>query len=548
MSVEIPKISVAFGGYGIPQGDVIQCRVHLGCTKEVSSFELLLQNWYGKYSPSGSIPLAVGMDGSISIGRGSNVPQIITCRIENIKHESTPTEFYTHVSGRCWGERLFRRVVTKIYSDTKGEDIVKDLIDNYVGLIHARDSTELIEDTDTTYTKLEYENTPVFDILKYIADSADKQGVIGYDFRITPDAKFEFFPRNSKTSPLSLSEKIEEYEYCKDIHGIRNRITVYGAAGRINPPNKDTWTDPTQDPPEDWVAGTWTTLSRSTDRKLNAYSVQGYCASASDHRTVPEMTRQNIGALPCSYPADHYKKLNFWMKWLNSENYKPWYMQISLYSATLEAVHAFLEPEDLPEQDQWKLITLPLGPKHTADDYSETWWGTMGHEGWSQINKIRFLIIWDPIPGGNGTLRIDGLHFSESRWANTQEDTGSINAYGLRELAEVDEELYSDNECMLRAKALLAHLKDPAEHLTIRSTVIDYGNTPILPADKIYVELPNENVSGYFRIESVEYFVDAKTQTLEVTLELGRETPLLADYLYALRSKTDHLSRTKMGR
>jgi hypothetical protein len=128
-----------------------------------------------------------------------------------------------------------------------------------------------------------------------------------------------------------------------------------------------------------------------------------------------------------------------------------------------------------------------------------------------------------------------------------QQDTASQNAYGLRELVEVDEELHSDNECLLRAKALLVHLKDPVEHLTLRSTVIDYGNTPLLPGDKIHVTLPNENVDADYRIISVEYRVFAKEQTLEITLELGKEPSLLADYLYALRSKTASLARTKAG-
>jgi hypothetical protein len=88
--------------------------------------------------------------------------------------------------------------VTKTYENKKGEEIVKDLLDYYVGLSHVRDGTELVEATDTTYTKLEYENTPVFDILKYIAESADKQGVIGFDFRVAPDGKFEFFPKTAK--------------------------------------------------------------------------------------------------------------------------------------------------------------------------------------------------------------------------------------------------------------------------------------------------------------------------------------------------------------
>jgi len=58
----------------------------------------------------------------------------------------------------------------------------------------------------------------------------------------------------------------------------------------------------------------------------------------------------------------------------------------------------------------------------------------------------------------------------------------------------------------------------------------------------------NNCTDADFRILSVEYFVDAGTQTLELGLELGREQPFLADYLYALRSKVDSLSRHKIGR
>jgi hypothetical protein len=240
-------MAVAFGQYGIPQADIVECRVHLGCTKEVSSFELLLQNWDKKYSPGGSIPLSVGLEGHIDIGRGNNVPQIIACRIESLRYESTPMENYVRFSGRCLGERLFRRVFTGTFQWLKGETIVKYLLDNYVGLSHNRGGTELVEATDTTYSKLEYENTPIWDIIRYIAGSADKSGVIGFDFRVAPDGKFEFFPRNSKTSPVSLSELIEEYEYRKDIGRIRNKIYVYGAAEKKQPSdvNEDGWTEST---------------------------------------------------------------------------------------------------------------------------------------------------------------------------------------------------------------------------------------------------------------------------------------------------------------
>lgn len=173
-------------------------------------------------------------------------------------------------------------------------------------------------------------------------------------------------------------------------------------------------------------------------------------------------------------------------------------------------------------------------------------WDVESGFDWTRIAVVRFDCWFSG--AGTGSFWIDGLHFGGRRYGSTQKDGGSQSVYGLRELVEVDEELYSDNECVLRAKALLACLKDRAESLTIRSTVIDYGNSPLLPGDKIHVVLPNENVDADFRILSVEYHVDARTQMLEIVLELGREARLLADYLFALRSKTDHLSRYKIAR
>ncbi|MCW4010635.1 MAG: hypothetical protein NWF05_08450 [Candidatus Bathyarchaeota archaeon] len=52
-----------------------------------------------------------------------------------------------------------------------------------------------------------------------------------------------------------------------------------------------------------------------------------------------------------------------------------------------------------------------------------------------------------------------------------------------------------------------------------------------------------EGVDADFRVLSVEYHVDGAAQMLETTLSLGREAPLMADYVYALRAKTDSLSQ-----
>jgi hypothetical protein len=91
-------------------------------------------------------------------------------------------------------------------------------------------------------------------------------------------------------------------------------------------------------------------------------------------------------------------------------------------------------------------------------------------------------------------------------------------------------------------------LSNPAEYIRVTSDVIDYGTTPILAGDKILISLPNENIDGYYRVLAAEYRLIAESQTLETTLELGKEPPLLADYLYALKVKTANVARYKIAR
>jgi hypothetical protein len=527
VSVNAPVAAIVFGGVAPPQGDVVELRVHLGCTREVGSFEVLLQNWGGKYSPNGATPITVGLDGSLSVGRGGSCPLLMTCRVEGVKYESTPVESYVRVSGRCWGERLFRRVISKTYEAQKGEEIVKDLLDYYVGLSHVRGGTELVEATDTTYTRLEYQDTPVIDILRYVAESADNAGVIGYDFRVAPDGKFEFFPRNSKASSVSLSEKIEQSEYGRDIHRVRNSVTVYGVADKSLPLDKDAWTESLSPGDGSWTATSGSVSFDGTVEVLGAGSVK--------------TTAESLSYAGCLFTldagkevnAEQYPVLNLWLSRDGSFNGN---VNLTLFDgADRAAWHEFtVGPE------RWFQTQVRVGSAE-----ADVWQVESGFD-WASLKKVRVVCWFDG--EGTGSFWVDGLFFGGCRYSTVQEDSGSQGSYGLRELVEVDEELWSDAECESRAKALLSSLKDPAEQLTLRSTVVDYGAAPLLAGDTVRVTLPNEGVNGDFRVLSVEYNVDARTQTLETVLELGREKPLLADYVFRLKSKTDSLSRYKLAR
>lgn len=527
MSDNQPSVAIVWGSITPPQGDVVWLRLHLGCTKEVGSFEALLQNWNGKYSPNGAYPITVGLDGNIYVGRAATCPVLMTCRVESIKYESTSTENFLRVSGRCWGERLFRRVVTKTYENKKGEEIVKDLLDYYVGLSHVRNSVELVEYTDTTYTKLEYSDTPVIDILHEIADSADHSGVIGFDFRVAPDGKFEFFPKGSKTSAVSLTDKIESSEYSRDVIRVRNRIVVYGTSDKSVPTDKDAWTESLTPADGVWSATSGTISFDTVNKTKGAGSIK---TSATQLYYAGCLFTLNFGTI---VNAELYPTLNLALYREAAFNGN---ITLTLYDTTDNAAgHEFTVGND-----KWFQTQINVG-----NAGADVWQVEAGFL-WQQINRVRVTCWFNG--SGSGNFWVDSLFFGGRRYSSLQENASSQASFGLRELVEVNEEYCSDLECESHAKALLANLKDPAESLTIQSTVIDYGDAPILAGDKLHVSLPNEGVNGDFRVLSVEYLVDGKTQTLETTLELGREKPLLADHVYALRSRTDRLSRLKIAR
>lgn len=73
------------------------------------------------------------------------------------------------------------------------------------------------------------------------------------------------------------------------------------------------------------------------------------------------------------------------------------------------------------------------------------------------------------------------------------------------------------------------------------------GTAPLLPSDSVHIVLPKEGVNGDSRILSAKQNVDAKTHVLETVMKLRREKPLLAEYLFSLKSKTYSLSRYNLA-
>jgi len=583
-------MAIVLGSVAPPQGDVVKAVITLGCTKEVSTFELWLQNWDKKYSPSGTYPLVEGSDGSISMGRGANCPLLITLRMEKVTYPSTPTEHYAYVAGRCWGEKLFRERVTKTYLSKKGEYIVKNVIDNYVGLSHTRDSTELIEDTDTTYVKLEYVDTPVMDILQYIASTADKSGVIGFDFRVAPDGKFEFFAVNSKTSSVSLTDAIEGSDYGKDIFRKKTKITIYGAADKPNDSSRDWGTDmatPHKGSEVDQISAAGqknlyvaSTTSFTVGDKIAIMSSPLYETNevasivAGDYLVMVNNLANTYGVASGVFVTDGWCPQNSTIsaestiKVVGSYSVKVVGPGGSGWTAALYFNGTKVSAELYPEirvklyttvasggyvrlwDSAWKTAVVPFTQidadskfhlqKIKAGSKNEEAWTVESGFDWTQV-QITEIGLND----ANATFYIDGLYYGGRQYSYTKQAVSG----DIREHVDTDEELMSDDECQARAEALYDYYSVPAESSPIHSTVLDYGTTPVLPGDKIHVELPNENLSKDFRVESgVKYSFDSAHDELAIDFNVGRCPSLQADYMYRVHAKTDYLVRHSLGR
>jgi hypothetical protein len=532
MSVALPVIAIAFGSVAPPQGDVIDLRVHLGCTNEISSFECTLQNWDKKYSSGGTYPIIEGSIATIAGGRDPDCPLLLTGKAEEVDPESRAVEHYIVVRGRCNGLQLFRRHVIKDWENVKGEVVVKYVIDNYTSLSHTRGGVELIEDTDTMYTRLEYEETQVFDIVKYVGETADKAGAIGFDFRIAPDGKFEFFQKNSKTSSVNLSERLEVGSHKRSIQRIKNKITIYGAAEASRPPNIDDWTDSLTN----WSAEVGTLSLYTLSKKYGSYSIR--CDSSTDtlrfKRTFDRVKNPQV--------------LSFWIE--SYDAYAPELSWVRLLAPDDDNYFEFLFsniPDDLTID--WVLAEIALGKSNTynAATNPNGKWTKTGSPTWLDIQGIKFQIKRGAYTGV--AVVVDGIQFGKVRFEATREDATSQGLYDVIERQpEIDEELHSDAECDYRAKALLDFLKGPSIMPTVRSTVIDYGTTPILAGDKGHIVLPNENVDADYRLTAVEYRFNVTELTLEIKLQLEKEQLLLADFIYGFRKSILKLDKYKASR
>jgi hypothetical protein len=225
---------------------------------------------------------------------------------------------------------------------------------------------------------------------------------------------------------------------------------------------------------------------------------------------------------------------------------------IAFYDQSFNTVGQYFE--EVMNDGNFHQIQLQGGPASATDGWTP---GTGGWNGaanfdWSNIIAIMITMMTT----SSVTFYIDGMYFGGAMYSGSSAGTASIATYGERDYSETDDQLLTDAACNFRAQALVNYYKDLAKSFALKTTVLDYGTNIIQGGDTVTLNLPNIGISnGSYRVDSCEYYIDQtqKDPCLEVTLSVGKVSPLLADYMMALRGvkgygSVEKLNRTKQPR
>jgi len=262
----LPSAKVTVSGSDIATQNLLDIYIHLGCTKETNSFEVIVNNsnpdyYEGQYSPGGAKEFTLASTLSIKIKRGTitgSTKTLITGKIESIEYVDEAEEYgfkdVVYLRGRCLGQDLFSRKfdgdLIAAAGSGKAETIVTYLIENYTSLSHTRAAVDLIQTSNTSFTEFLCSHESIFDLIKYISEVASTaEGVIGYDAVIEYDGTFAWRPKSYAQEPYSLEEEFQIERYLVDMSRIKNKIWVYGKADKPYPLDvdgqnySDAWTE-----------------------------------------------------------------------------------------------------------------------------------------------------------------------------------------------------------------------------------------------------------------------------------------------------------------
>jgi len=198
---------------------------------------------------------------------------------------------------------------------------------------------------------------------------------------------------------------------------------------------------------------------------------------------------------------------------------------------------------------QWQVVNVKGGT-----DYRDQWDYVGANFDWTDIWQIRIVCYFSS--STQGISYIDSLYFWGKRWGGGSDnsavdgyayDSSSVSTYGIREHVLVSDMLLSDAECEAKAQSLLTFYKATRTSMELETESLDLVDYPILPGNKVAVDLTPLSISGDYRIDAVDIHLSALDSSLKFRFYIDNTLPRTADYLYNLSRTIRELTRNYPG-
>jgi len=447
--------------------------------------------------------------------------------------------------GHAWELINPPALLQKLYMATNGRTIIEETLAlaNYVTRhpdnskwFDAGGATGSTDDRINSTHDCEYDEVKPKTIIDEIGDKASNPaGVKGFDIVEMPSGVLIGHLRNSLDfiSPIA-SITPETYSMSSDIHRIKNKIKVYGKAGKIGVPGEEGRKEPsdgdawTVDSLDNWVEDAGELSIQTVGSKVGPNFLNCLSTSAPNEAKF----RRSLTGLVTAFGKSAYQTLNFYLK---AGAAVP-VLKVRLYAPDS---NNYFEADLGTGNVNWYFKQFQLGQnqEYDAEKNPNGKWTKVGSPKWGNLTWITFY-GWDN--ASQFSMSIDGLYFGHGRFRGVAEDSMSQANYGIRAAEpEIDESLGNDTECTARAIALKDFLKDPV--VTLERVLVD-GDSRYAPADRQRVIIANDNYDAYSRIIQVQQKVVGVTWDTILTLS---NEPQYVDYVF--RDISIILSRLRRG-
>lgn len=381
------------------------------------------------------------------------------------------------VSARDYSEEFSRlRIINEYCTGLKVDDLIDDMMD-YAGLDNCGCSNVTFASGSVGPALKEF--TAEGYLINPIRDALERGSPVMEGFVGTNKALQLWIPANIPNTGITISNSntITKNYIEQDSFEVRNSILIKGALLETlkHPTDADWYTEDASGASGTyWYTDYGTTSRVNADPQVGSWHIENDAEDLGGGSFRSEFgidTLKSPFFMPIKVKDGEFGTLHFWYGFPEATG--------------MDAAEIYLICSDgsyfygnLTQSSGWHGFGEALGPVNTYDATlnPDGFWikQPAGCPSWWDIVKIEFYAHWvNPVL--NAVFYVDGLYLDPVRYRSTlTQDAGvgsSIAKYGQRDWEEIDDQLFSNDECQEVADRKLALLKLPTQLLNFTCPV-----------------------------------------------------------------------------